>query len=133
MSSSSESSSLRRVSCNDNPLLIGVELNEAGWENPSVDDRGDDSADDCGGGGEGILSRCCDDVRREDALGLEDKGGELDKNSDDEECCERRSPDEGKIGPSACCAGSIWVVAIVVVRRFELKGVYTSASECRMA
>jgi hypothetical protein len=114
-SSSSPSSTLcLRVSCSDNPLLNGVENDDA-CENPSVEDLGDDSAEDCGGG-VGIRSRCCAEVRIGCDFGLEDKGGEPARKSEDEERCEGRSPDVANIGASACCAGNIWVVAIAVVR-----------------
>ena len=113
MSSSSSSPSLR-VSCNDNPLLNGVE-NDDVCEKQSVDDLGDDSAEDCGGG-VGIRSRCCAEAKIGCGLGLEDKGGEPARKSEDDERCERRSPEVTNIGPSACRAGKTWVVAMAVVR-----------------
>lgn len=120
--SSSSPWSLLMVSCNDSALLLGVELKEEVCEKPSVEDGGDESADDCGGG-VGILSRCWADVAREWDFGVEDKGGEAARKRDDEERCERRRADVGKMEASAGWAGSVWVVAMAVVRGVEVNRV----------
>ena len=49
-----------------------------------MDDRREESVEDCGGG-VGIRSLCCADEMKDCAFGLEDRGGEWSRYNEDDE------------------------------------------------